>query len=150
MNFIHFLAEKGPRAKKHTSSYLHPICTVILHYIIITVSIFYVHDLVISDEKNNYIRDSIPLEKIAIRAQISRFSFIYFLFLVTYRLTLSRKNPLVQKGVLYEVTWLCNSTMFLGALGLWTNRDIIVLGQVVAVSIDQVLWYVDLSVWVCR
>jgi hypothetical protein len=35
----------------------------------------------------------------------------------------------------------------MGAYGLYTNRKIIVMGHVIAVSIDQVLWYVDLLGW---
>lgn len=150
MNILVFLAQEGPRAKKHTSSWIHPLCTVILHYMIITASVFCVHDLAISEEKKNHIQDQISSEKEIIREQISTFSFIYFLCVIIYRVIINRNKPIVQKGVFYEATWLCNNTMFISALGLWTKRDIIVLGQVVAVSIDQVLWYVDLSVWILR
>jgi len=55
-----------------------------------------------------------------------------------------------QKAALYEATWLCNTTLFMAFLGFRTERILIVMAHAVAVSIDQVLWYVDLFGWAVR
>jgi hypothetical protein len=49
--------------------------------------------------------------------------------------------------VWYEYCWLCNVSLNLGALALWTNRPTIAAGLCVAVGLDQLLWYVDLAVY---
>ena len=162
---IDFLSQGGPRHRKHTSQWLHPISAVLLHYLIITTSIIFVHDNTISSGKQSHIQTkftpststsssaSFPSsDKLQIRDQIIQFTFLYFLFLLSYRIVLHLKEhqKVIVKGVLYECTWLCNSTLFMGAIGLWTRRDVMVLAHVVAVSIDQVLWYVDLTGWIVR
>ena len=74
--------------------------------------------------------------------------------------------------MLYELTWLCNCTLVLGcwcfgfagladyskggggdgSFGGWLlkRRPLVASASCVAVSIDQVLWYVDLVVWAVR
>eukprot|EP00554_Chaetoceros_debilis_P012213 CAMPEP_0194122470 /NCGR_PEP_ID=MMETSP0150-20130528/50837_1 /TAXON_ID=122233 /ORGANISM="Chaetoceros debilis, Strain MM31A-1" /LENGTH=177 /DNA_ID=CAMNT_0038815359 /DNA_START=396 /DNA_END=925 /DNA_ORIENTATION=- len=38
-------------------------------------------------------------------------------------------------------------TLFMGGIGLWYGKELIIMAHLVAVSIDQVLWYVDLFGW---
>jgi hypothetical protein len=143
---IKFLSQSGPRAHKHSSSWLHPLSTLLVHYLISTALIILVHDHVFGTEKKN----QLSIQEEEKRSQIAQYTFFYFVFLFLYRFIQQKGNDIFQKTVLYEHTWLCNSTLFMGALGLWTDRDILVLAHVVAVSIDQVLWYVDLSGWTLR
>lgn len=146
---IKFLSQSGPRAQKHSSSWAHPLSVFIVHYVLITVSIIAVHDYVYGDKMmaNN---GSMSIQEEQKRHKIAKYTFVYFSILLLYRFLQNGGNKVIQKSILYENTWLCNSTLFMGALGLWTRRDILVLGHVVAVSIDQVLWYVDLAGWALR
>lgn len=154
---IEFLSQSGPRAHKHSQSWVHPITTFILHYFTITISTIYVHDFLITkrttttstttttttiNDHNKNNNDE--------QYSIAKFTFLYFCILLIYRILLSKDNKIVQRGILYEGTWLCNSTLYMATVGLCTDRYILVLSYVVTVSIDQVLWYVDLTGWVLR
>ena len=44
----------------------------------------------------------------------------------------------------YRQTFLCSGTLVLSCVGFWTGRPIIASAHIVAVGIDQLLWYVDL------
>ena len=44
----------------------------------------------------------------------------------------------------YRQTFLCSGTLVLSCVGFWTERPIIASAHIVAVGIDQLLWYVDL------
>ncbi len=72
----------------------------------------------------------------------------YVLFILICRL--AAKRGALRMAVFYEYTWLCNSTLLLGFIGLRTCRPLLVTGPAIAVSIDQVLWYVDLVGWSIR
>mmetsp|Transcript_4667 Transcript_4667/g.6065 ORF Transcript_4667/g.6065 Transcript_4667/m.6065 type:complete len:339 (-) Transcript_4667:37-1053(-) len=149
---IQFLCQNGDKDPKHSSSWKHPLSTFLIHYIITTTLIIYIHDYFLLPPY--YLDQSIKTvtkndkENESKQIQIANFMFIYFVILLGYRIATNNSNRKVQKTILYENTWLCNTTLFMGALGLWTDRHVVVLSHVVAVSIDQVLWYVDLTGWV--
>ena len=150
---IEFLSQSGPRAHKHSSSWLHPITAFFLHYFTITLFTILVHDnyfAVKIKEGEEEAKHTISIQEEHKQLQIARFTFIYFLILICYRFILNKDNKIVQKGALYESTWLCNSTLYMVTLGLYSQRYVLVLSHVVAVSIDQVLWYVDLTGWALR
>ncbi|CAM9653857.1 unnamed protein product [Choristocarpus tenellus] len=46
---------------------------------------------------------------------------------------------------LYEFTWACNIVMALASFGMLTGRHLVVQAAMVAVSPDQILWYVDMG-----
>jgi hypothetical protein len=79
---------------------------------------------------------------------ISWFLLSYVLCILICRL--AAKHGALRMAVFYEYTWLCNSTLLLGFIGLRTCRPLLVTGPAIAVSIDQVLWYVDLIGWSTR
>jgi hypothetical protein len=47
-------------------------------------------------------------------------------------------------AALYEYCWLCNVTLWMGALALYTHRPVLATAYCVTVGIDQLLWYVDI------
>ena len=141
---IKFLSQGGPRHPKHSSSWLHPISAFLLHYFTITVLTIIVHDnFVMTSETSS----SLQQEQ---QYRIALFTLMYFCTLILYRVILHSNDKIIEKGIVYEGTWLCNSTLYMATVGLCTQRYILVLSHVVAVSIDQVLWYVDLIGWVFR
>ncbi len=146
---IEFLSQSGPRDDKHSLSWVHPITTFILHYFVITISTIYVHDFIITKCTITTVNDHNKNNNDE-QYSIAKFTFLYFCILLIYRILLNRKNEIVQKGIIYEGTWLCTSTLYMATVGLCTDRYIMVLSYVVTVSIDQVLWYVDLTGWVLR
>jgi hypothetical protein len=79
---------------------------------------------------------------------ISSFLLLYALLILVFRL--AAKRGVLRMAVFYEYTWLCNSTLLLGFIGLRTCRPLLVTGPVIAVSIDQLLWYIDLIGWTAR
>ena len=56
----------------------------------------------------------------------------------------NNNKKLLTYVVFYEFQFLCNVTLIISSLSLWTNRPIVATGFCVAVGIDQLLWYVDL------
>lgn len=79
---------------------------------------------------------------------ISWFLLFYALLILVFRL--ASKRGALRMAVFYEYTWLCNSTLLLGVIGLRTCRPLLATGPAIAVSIDQLLWYIDLIGWTIR
>ena len=165
LDAFQFLSQQGqgPNAHKHTT-WKHPILVCLLHYTITTAILLPLHDyyvqlfnldtsinigttIGIGDMNNtntNMIINTHPQDK---SQQIAAFTIQYFTLLITYRILQNKPSPLLQKACLYENTWLCNSTLYFGAIGLYTHRPLLVTAHLIVVSIDQILWYVDLTGW---
>jgi hypothetical protein len=144
---------------------LHPCLAFVIHYSVAITNIFVVHDLFF-DYK------SIGSEKVHLsdrQDQIGTFLLVYAIILFGARYSSSfLAGRLRQHAVLYELTWLCNSTLVIGCISFgglgnllnvisediltkyqilrWIcrRRPLAVTACCVGVSIDQVLWYVDL------
>lgn len=141
---IQFLSQQGPKAHKHTT-WKHPILVCILHYTITTAMLIPLHDYYIQSFHRQFIRDQQLPDQPRISRQIATFTFLYFVTLLSYRIIQNRQNHIIQKACIYENTWLCNSTLYFGTIGLYTQRPILVTAHLITVSIDQTLWYVDLA-----
>jgi len=175
MKIIQYLSQEGPTAPKH-NTWKHPLIVCILHYTIATSLVLFAHDyyiqflryynlapsffqkqddalvLVLVLVLQEYSQSSATTmnTRTSSKEQIANAVFRYFLFLVAYRVLSNQGNPTLQKGCIYEITWLCNMTLFIGSLGIWTGRDMLIMSHLITVSIDQVLWYVDLLGWAVR
>lgn len=140
---------------KHTRSWKHPIAACLIHYALSSLMIVAVHDgILLRFFDNEYDKvptlgtislcpaasSNIPTKKYMWVATIS---FAYAMLLLCIRLVSNR--PGVRRySILYEFTWLCNAAlMFGGSFGFMTCRPRIATGFAVAVSVDQILWYVD-------
>lgn len=120
----------------------HPTMAFLLHYAIIIPCTFFAHDLLVWNESSVHDEDNIR------QTRVGLFAFTYVSMVCAVRYTTSAgAGRLRQHAVLYEFTWLCNSALLIGALGFFSGRPVMATGAAVAVSIDQVLWYVDLMVW---
>ena len=133
---------------------LHPSLAFFIHYSITIPTIYLVHDTLFADEMQHYSPDESALQK---QVYVSKFLLIYTLILFTARyLSSYHAGRLRHHSVLYELTWLCNSTLVVGCLsfGGWNDswlhrrRPLAATACGVAVSIDQIMWYVDALVWV--
>ena len=142
MKIVSFLLQDGPNALKH-KQWTHPLLACCLHYITTSTVIIGIHDWFFSSFYTYQSSRNHPKTN----DSISLFFLLYFIFLLLYRILINFNDPITQKKCIYENMWLCNTTLLMGAYGLYTNRTIIVMGHVIAVSIDQVLWYVDLTGW---
>ena len=147
---IKFLSQNGPRDPKHSSSWLHPVSVFLLHYVTITILTIIVHDTFIPPTTRETLSSLQQEQQSHQQRQIALVTFVYFCTLILYRIIIHRDNKIIQKGIVYESTWLCNSTLYMATIGLCSQRYILVLSHAVVVSIDQVLWYVDLIGWVFR
>lgn len=145
---------------------LHPSLTFVTHYTVAIASIFYVHDTFFSKpHANGGHNDEQDQSSIGRQFIISRFLFIYVLILFTTRYVSSHYSGRIrQYSVFYELTWLCNSALVMGCLSFgigiqWQSsstthneslswilqrRPMVASAACIAVSIDQILWYVDL------
>mmetsp|Transcript_733 Transcript_733/g.975 ORF Transcript_733/g.975 Transcript_733/m.975 type:complete len:335 (-) Transcript_733:53-1057(-) len=162
---MNYLFQAGPTHPKHGGGSdliprakfpIHPLLAFLVHYSIVIPSIFLVHDV--------YFAPSIDLiehnDTIIRQTYMARFLLIYTLTLFTTRCACSfNSGRLRQHAVLYELTWLCNSTLLMGSIAfgvfdadvgtnntswLFRRRPIIATACCIGVSIDQILWYVDL------
>ena len=179
-----YLSQAGPLHPKHgggkrppelymNSNHLvpplHPTLAFITHYTIAIPSIFLLHDAFFDIDVNdsNWNRPDIRQRQ----DKIAQFTFVYVMILFGARYLSSYiAGSLRKHAVLYELTWMCNSTLVMGficfgGLGnvlqnidadimlmkhpflawLCQRRPLVVTACCVGVSIDQVLWYVDLS-----
>lgn len=133
---------------------LHPFLAFIVHYSIAISTIYAVHDAFFFDMHSRDETSNTPTQR---QVRISQFLFIYtaILFIARY-ISSYHAGRLRHHSVLYELTWLCNSTLVMSCIsyGAWgidhwifRRRPLIATSCSVAVSIDQILWYVDLIVW---
>ncbi|KAL9178617.1 hypothetical protein ACHAXT_001955 [Thalassiosira profunda] len=133
----------------------HPSLAFLVHYSLAIPCIFYVHDAFFAHPD-----DSAQDEAADVRqAFISKFLFAYTLILFCTRyFTSFRAGRLRHHSVAYELCWLCNSTLVMGCITfsghhswwLFRRRPLVATACCVSVSIDQVLWYVDLLGWILR
>ena len=135
-----YLSQGGPSHDKH-KSWKHPFLVVLVHYGLVACFLLKGHDYFheLRDIEYEQTVESRHAKKIGI------FLIFYFLLLLCYRVLLNRSDKIQQIGCVYECTWLCNSSLFFGAIGLLTGRHLLVQAHMITVSIDQVLWYVDLA-----
>lgn len=175
MTMIEYISQGGPHHPKHggghyftsptaprTVAWLppaHPFIAFILHYFIAISSIYAVHDTFFSERQIHEISDDESIIVIRQRqAYIAQFLFFYTVVLFAARyLSSYRAGRLRHFSVLYELTWLCNSTLVMSCISYsgWNNdhwlfirRRLVATSCAVAVSVDQLLWYVDLVVYV--
>ena len=150
MSFLRWLAQSGPNAPKHSEGWAHPIAACLLHYIVMIPTTIFVHDAIVSQQLGDVVTDSIDAcFRSPTSTLISNFFACYAASLLVWRLITIRAKlgPMHQRAVLYEYTWLCNSTLIMVSIGLRTCRPILATSFCVAVSIDQLLWWVDLAGW---
>lgn len=180
---IQYLSQGGPTHPKHgggllsstsssssssstqsTSYPIHPLISFFIHYSIAIPCIFIIHDTCFQINTPHHQQIYYEEEEIILRQiRIAKFIAIYTFILFTTRCaSSSHAGRLRQHAVLYELTWLCNSTLVLGfiTLGAFHNsnnnwlfrrRPLVATACCIGVSIDQVLWYVDLlGILTCR
>lgn len=154
--FLRWLGQSGPADPKHSRGWAHPIVACLLHYFVVIPSTILVHDAMVGRLHGGKViepaldvvcaKDGNPT---ATSMSISNFFACYAASLLLWRLITIRAKlgPVHQRGVLYEYTWLCNSTLIMASIGLRTCRPILATSFCMAVSIDQLLWWVDLAGW---
>jgi hypothetical protein len=149
-----WLSHAESTALKHQESWHHPIAACILHYIIVLVSTTFVHDHVVMPLLSSREEGSLEFHDTKGPPFVSRDQIATWLVLYVAASQMGRiscyPTALTRRAALYEFTWMCNSTLLLGAWALYTNRPLMASAPCVAVSIDQVLWYADLSGWALR
>ena len=173
MKLIKYLHQAGPTHPKHGGGVvrllvapldypIHPLLSFVIHYSIAITVTFLLHDIFFIPTS------TLPPEEtsdliIVRQMRVSRFSFLYTFILFTTRCVSSfNAGRLRQHAVMYELTWCCNSTLLMGCIAfgafddnddkdnyffftwLFRRRPLIATACCIGVSIDQVLWYVDL------
>ena len=144
-----WLAQSGPTAPKHSEGWAHPIAACLLHYIAVIPTTIFVHDDMVGRSGDRALSSTDTCFPSSTSTLVSNFFACYAASLLVWRLITIRAKlgPVHQRGVLYEYTWLCNSTLIMVSIGLRTCRPMLATSFCVAVSIDQLLWWVDLAGW---
>ena len=140
---------------------IHPSLAFISHYVVTILSTFYIHDTFFSsnlhddDDDDDDDDDATTIQR---QTYISYFLIIYTLTLfITRYLSSYTHGQIRHYSVLYELTWCCNFTLVIGCITfcggrttswLFRRRPLVATACCVAVSIDQIMWYVDLLVWI--
>ena len=76
---------------------------------------------------------------------LSSFLLLYATFTAISRYIASKnKPPPAAVATIYELCWACNSALVLSSISFLTSRPDLAVAAGVAVSIDQILWYVDI------
>ena len=155
-----WLHQAGPYSPKHLEGWAHPVIAFLLHYAIVLPSVIIMHDIMVEglNELSSISFSRCPAGSSSYstnpfmsESDVSNGFAIYILFTFVYRLTLrTTSGSLHKRAVIYEFTWLCNSTMIFISIGLRTCRPILALSFCVSVSVDQLLWWVDLIGWAGR
>jgi hypothetical protein len=147
---IHWLSQKGPEAKKHSSFY-HPIATWLIHYTIVTAVTFLAHDWLMEYYRQNFPREQVlkcDQSTSLLRESTAIFLGAYAVWTLGWRLWIRRKQAqFLQCSVFYESTALCSVTLTLSAFAFYLNRPIIATSFCTVVGFDQILWYVDLAIY---
>ena len=144
-----------PRAIDEDASLLRPVGVFVLHYATVVVSTLVLHDLLVDDQTSDANDEE---ESAANHAGqlVSGFLLAYTALLFGTRcLSSFTAGRLRQHAVFYELTWLCNTTIFMSALSLggWSDswvlrrRPTVATAFCVSVSVDQILWYLDLMAY---
>ena len=132
-----WLRQEGPKGWKHANDWKHPIIVCLLQYVIVwNVCILYHDCLQLSTTKTT--TSLTDFNGIAILLVL------YIIWMFGWRFWLFNSNKVERQGVMYEYSWMCNSTLIMTSLSILTHRPLISLAHAMAVSIDQILWYVDL------
>jgi hypothetical protein len=154
----------------------HPLLAFTTHYTIAITSIFVIHDNFFigevadgkeklqhqfQQEQSQQQYDSLYHEQRnndATSTFIISYTLLLFItrYISSYQTTTASSSggrKLRYYSVLYELTWLCNTTLIVGCLSLgnaytsnsWLlrRRPMVATAFCIAVSIDQVLWYID-------
>jgi hypothetical protein len=157
-----WLSHEGPYSPKHYYDYsagkgdpTH-CCTVLVFYytIVATVSITS-HDFLLQTLTSS----PISTTRLFSNGPVSNTGFGIAMFLLGYAFInlmwriffMKRANQDVTRTtttstILYDYCWLCNLTLSMGALGILTNRPLVLWAYCAVVALDQTLWYVDLGV----
>lgn len=125
-------AEEG--SKKHVEL-AHPVLTLILGLSLIVGASTVLHDTMAESPRK---KPSSPYEE-ALASGLAYFLLGYLVLLVIIRFP-----ELGAPRLCYEMLWCCNVALLLASLGLSTNRPRLVAAAAISVSIDQLMWYVDL------
>jgi hypothetical protein len=144
-----YLSQQGPHAVKH-KTWKHPVTVCLVHYAVSITLVLSFHDalVVVRPSSSKTTTTTTTVKGIQqTNLLIANFVLGYFVILLSYRILQNRGNDIMQKACIYENTWLCNMTLLMGSIGLYTGREIMVMAHVITVSIDQVLWYLDLLGW---
>jgi len=144
-----WLLQQGPDAKKHKGP-AHPIITFVLHYIVVTVSAFFAHDVFVvwtlkyfgnSDDKECTVSPEMRRR----RRIVGIFLASYFSFYFCIRLALQWKSkPYKLYSEFYQQTFMCSMTIFNSALSLYCDRPIVSHAFCILVGMDQLMWYIDI------
>eukprot|EP01015_Nassula_variabilis_P027832 TRINITY_DN5750_c0_g1_i4.p1 TRINITY_DN5750_c0_g1~~TRINITY_DN5750_c0_g1_i4.p1 ORF type:complete len:236 (-),score=17.78 TRINITY_DN5750_c0_g1_i4:67-774(-) len=84
------------------------------------------------------IRDSFKNLPEKYRTKVPTALLAYMIALLVTRLKLSGPEAL------YDLIWACNVGLIVAIYGMYTNNSVLVGSSMVLISIDQVLWYIDI------
>lgn len=137
---------EGAHCAKESQACFHPLVSLVIHYSIASLVAFGVHNILVDIDESSCAKTA--NDDVYIRQCVPLFVAIYALWLLLWRIGTSNNDH--RWAIIYEYTWLCNVTLVLGAIAVYKNRPVVATAHAVAVGIDQLMWYVDLTGWTLR
>jgi hypothetical protein len=149
-----WLAHGAADHPKH-AGWSHPAAVLFVHYAVVDAVTLLAHDALLErfvppgdracypreEEEEEDGGDDKPR-----RTTVAYFLALYAAWLLVWRVWFCTPRT----TVLYEKCWMCNVTLAMGAVALFTGRPVVAAAHCVAVGTDQVLWYVDCAAYAVR
>jgi hypothetical protein len=115
--------------------------SLLIHYGILLPTVLVAHDYIVPQQQEQ--QQSPPDGYYSSTpCLLSYFALIYLLLLIVLRLSPSSSTPRPQ--TILELAWACNLSLLLTGVSPLLNRPLLATSSILAVSIDHILWYVDL------
>jgi hypothetical protein len=123
------------------SNWARPFFVMVFLFATVITGTVLMHDWVVDASESYGTPEGAMLEK---GAPPLRFSPViaYFFLAYVFVMTLSRYLD-CGAYIFYEMAWCCNSGLLMAALGMLTNRPLLVGASVAGVCCDQLMWYLD-------
>lgn len=135
---------RGEETDPKHRGWLHPLAVCLIHHLIVIQATLYMHDWLLATFSSATDVCNSPSPEIqGRRRSIVQFVRLYSIWILLWRLYFVPP----RSAILYEYCWLCTMAVNMGWIGLWANRPIVAAAYCVTVGIDQLLWYVDLTIY---
>jgi hypothetical protein len=129
---------------RNYQSWYHPTFVYIVHYALITLVTFMLHDILVGC-RYCHTQTSGFDNRYESRQKWSAIGVgVYAVLQMSFRLWQTKR---LRFCVLYEGVWLCNTTLVIGALALLFRKPVITASFCITIGIDQLLWYIDILGW---
>ncbi len=122
-------------------AWMHPLATMLLLFTAIIGVTILVHDLIVTASPHFGTAQGDMFEKGAPPTNFQ--PWVAYLFAVYIVVMILSRYLDCGSYIFYESVWCCNSSLIMAAIGILTDRPLLIGASVAGVCCDQSLWYLD-------